>query len=108
VVGSGEPTTALRRVANFETLPVRTLPYWIVPIVLVVWLTARLFYTPATVRSRWVITGLAALSILGFVFWPGPGIAVTLFQTAVCLTIVFYSLVRPAFAPTPGDSWPKF
>jgi hypothetical protein len=89
-------------------IPVRTIPYWIVPIVLIVWLTARHFYSPATVRSKRVITGLAALSILGFVFWPGPGIAVTLFQTAVCLTIVFYSLVRQAPAPTPDDLWPKF
>jgi len=87
---------------------VRTIPYWVIPFVLLVWLTARHLSSPASGRSKRVIAGLDAISVPGFVFWPGPGIALTMFQTAVCLTIAFYTLLRAAPAPTPDDPWPKF
>jgi hypothetical protein len=65
--------------------------YWTFPIVLVVWLSARHGASRvATDGSKRTVAALAALSVVGFLLWPGPGMIVTVFQIGLCMYCVVH------------------
>jgi hypothetical protein len=45
------------------------------------------------------VAALAALGVVGVLVWPGPGIAVVVFQTGLCLYCVLH---RQLFAADPA------
>ena len=67
------------------------IPYELIPLVAVIWLTARHFYTAHTSeRSKRRLCGLTALAVVATPFVP---LAASLSQVAICVYILLYQMV---------------
>ncbi len=72
------------------------IPYWIVPLVGVLWLAAgHVRSARASPRSKRMVVVLTALSLLVVWRWPG-SVPATLFQVAICVYVLTYQVVTGA------------
>jgi hypothetical protein len=73
------------------------IPYALIPLIAVVGLTIQhVRARHATVRSKCIVVGLAAVSVLFVWVWPIPTIVVVLFQLAICGYVILHQMVMSA------------
>jgi len=67
------------------------LPYWLLPLAAVIWLTARHYYTaPASDRSKRLLCVFTAIAVVATAFLP---LVASLSQVAICVYILTYQMV---------------
>ena len=70
------------------------LPYSLIPLIAVVVLTIQHVRSRhANVRSKYIVVGLAVVSVLVTWVWPLPALLVVLFQLALCGYVIVYQMV---------------
>jgi hypothetical protein len=83
------------------------IPYSLVPLVAVTWLTVRHVYSAgATAYAKRLVAGLTAASVLAAWLWPWLSIPASLLQIAICVYILLHQVVwcpvgKSAEAPVP-------
>jgi hypothetical protein len=70
------------------------LPYALIPLIAVVVLTIQHVRSRhASIRSKYIVAGLAVVSILVAWVWPLPALLVVLFQLALCGYVIVHQMV---------------